>query len=39
MAKDKEARSTGGVWGCEEMLEAIGNPDHLDHGEMLEWKE
>jgi hypothetical protein len=27
----------GGVWGYEEFLEAIGNPDHPEHENYLEW--
>jgi len=27
----------GGVWGYEEFLEAIRNPEHEEHEEMLEW--
>jgi len=27
----------GGVWGYEELLEAVGNPKHEEHREMLEW--
>ena len=27
----------GGVWGYAEFLEAIGDPDHPEHEEMLEW--
>ncbi|KXA91549.1 hypothetical protein AKJ64_04665 [candidate division MSBL1 archaeon SCGC-AAA259E17] len=27
----------GGVWGYEEFLKVIGDPDHEDHEEMLEW--
>ena len=27
----------GGVWGYEGFLEAIGNPDHPEHEEYLEW--
>lgn len=27
----------GGVWGYQEFLEAIENPDHEEHEEMLEW--
>jgi hypothetical protein len=27
----------GGVWGYEEMLAAIGDPDHDDHDDMLAW--
>jgi len=27
----------GGIWGYEEFLEAINNPDHEEHEEMLEW--
>jgi hypothetical protein len=27
----------GGVWGYEEFLQAIGDPDHPEHEEYLEW--
>ena len=27
----------GGVWGYAELIEAIGNKDHEQHEEMLEW--
>ncbi|MFM7055790.1 MAG: plasmid pRiA4b ORF-3 family protein [Planctomycetota bacterium] len=27
----------GGVWGYENMLEALSNPDHEEHAELLEW--
>jgi hypothetical protein len=27
----------GGVWGYESFLEAIGDPDHPEHDEMLQW--
>ena len=27
----------GGIWGYERLLEAINNPDHEEHKEMLEW--
>jgi len=27
----------GGIWGYEKFLEAINNPDHEEHEEMLEW--
>jgi len=27
----------GGIWGYEKSLEAINNPDHEKHEEMLEW--
>jgi hypothetical protein len=27
----------GGVWGYEEFLEAIRNPEHEEHEEMLDW--
>lgn len=27
----------GGIWGYEEFLEAIRNPKHKEHKEMLEW--
>ncbi len=27
----------GGIWGYEEFLQAIGNPNHPQHQEMLEW--
>ncbi len=27
----------GGVWGYEDFLEAISNPEHPEHDEMLEW--
>jgi len=27
----------GGVWGYQEFLEAIGDPDHPEHEEYLEW--
>ncbi|MBN1659996.1 MAG: plasmid pRiA4b ORF-3 family protein [Anaerolineae bacterium] len=27
----------GGVWGYEDFLEAIGDPDHPEHEEYLEW--
>ena len=27
----------GGVWGYEELLETIKDPDHEEHKEMLEW--
>lgn len=27
----------GGIWGYEEFLEIINNPDHENHEEMLEW--
>ena len=27
----------GGPWGYENLLEAIGNPDHEQHEELLEW--
>jgi hypothetical protein len=27
----------GGVWGYAELLEALGNPKHPEHAEMLEW--
>jgi hypothetical protein len=27
----------GGVWGYAELLEAIGDPEHPEHEEMLEW--
>jgi hypothetical protein len=27
----------GGIWGYEEFLEAIRNPEHEEHEEMLEW--
>jgi hypothetical protein len=27
----------GGVWGYADFLDAIGNPDHEQHGDMLEW--
>jgi len=29
----------GGVWGYEELLEIIKNPDHEEYEEMLEWVE
>jgi hypothetical protein len=27
----------GGIWGYEELLETISNPNHPDHDDMLEW--
>lgn len=27
----------GGVWGYDDFLEAISNPKHPEHDEMLEW--
>jgi hypothetical protein len=27
----------GGIWGYSNMLEALKDPEHPDHGEMLEW--
>jgi len=27
----------GGIWGYEELLETISDPEHPDHEEMLEW--
>jgi hypothetical protein len=27
----------GGVWGYEHLLEALADPDHPDHADMLEW--
>ncbi|MBI3301735.1 MAG: plasmid pRiA4b ORF-3 family protein, partial [Deltaproteobacteria bacterium] len=27
----------GGVWGYDSFLEAIQNPNHPEHDEMLEW--
>lgn len=27
----------GGVWGYESLLEALSDPDHPDHEDMLEW--
>ena len=27
----------GGIWGYEELLEIIRNPEHEEHEEMLEW--
>jgi hypothetical protein len=27
----------GGVWGYEELLAAISDPDHAEHESMLEW--
>lgn len=27
----------GGIWGYEEFLEAINNPKHMEHEDMLEW--
>jgi hypothetical protein len=27
----------GGVWGYEEFLEAIADPEHEDHDELQEW--
>ncbi|MBF0556279.1 MAG: plasmid pRiA4b ORF-3 family protein, partial [Nitrospirae bacterium] len=27
----------GGAWGYEELLEAIADPNHKEHAEMLEW--
>ncbi len=27
----------GGAWGYEELLQALQDPDHPEHGEMLEW--
>ena len=27
----------GGVWGYQEFLEAIGNPEHEQHEELLDW--
>ncbi|MFW6158515.1 MAG: plasmid pRiA4b ORF-3 family protein [Planctomycetota bacterium] len=27
----------GGIWGYEELLEALGHPDHEEHDELLEW--
>ena len=27
----------GGVWGYESFLEAIGDPKHPEHEEMLDW--
>lgn len=27
----------GGVWGYEDLLKAISNPKHPDHGEIIEW--
>ena len=38
--KGKRARppeDVGGVWGYEEFLEAIGDPDHPEHDDYLEW--
>jgi hypothetical protein len=27
----------GGIWGYAEFLEAVGDPNHADHDEMVEW--
>lgn len=27
----------GGVWGCQNFLEIIQDPEHLEHEEMLKW--
>ena len=27
----------GGIWGYQELLEAVKDPDHPQHGDMLEW--
>ncbi len=27
----------GGIWGYQDFLEAIADPDHAEHDEMLEW--
>ena len=27
----------GGIWGYHDFLEAVRNPDHPEHGDMLEW--
>ena len=27
----------GGIWGYEDLLEAISNPNHPEHEDMLEW--
>ena len=27
----------GGVWGYADFLEAINDPKHEDHGDMVEW--
>jgi hypothetical protein len=27
----------GGVWGYEELLAAVGDPEHPDHEDMIEW--
>jgi hypothetical protein len=38
--KGKRARppeDVGGIWGYEEFLEAIRDPDHSEHDEYLEW--
>ena len=27
----------GGVWGYKDILEILGNPEHEEHADMLEW--
>lgn len=35
--RDYPSEECGGVWGYADFLEAIANPEHEQHEELLEW--
>ena len=39
MSFDRPPEICGGIWSYYDMLDAIRDPDHPDHEEMLEWIE